>query len=254
MSFKTLFPLCKFRYDAERYRDTFLYNSSPADVEIGAVKPTIYCFWTGFNEMPQMRAHCFDMMQANVAVPVQLITPRNWAQYILKEYPLHEAFDNLSLVHKSDYLRCYFMHHYGGGYTDIKRHDRSWIRSFEQFNASSAWVLGYPEVGARGVAQLSGVLGDDLRRHWRLLIGNCSYICRPYTPFTSEWYGELHKRMDGYRERLAAHPGNVMGDNDGYPIPWTNILGDIFHPLCLKYSSHLMVSKTIKPNFKTSYR
>lgn len=254
MNFQELFYRKKFLYDAERYRGTFLYNNPYCNPQESVVEPVIYCFWTGDNEMSQMRDSCFRVMQTNLEVPVKLITPRNLDQYILKEYPLHRAFENLSLVHKSDYLRCYFMHHYGGGYTDIKWHDKSWTAVFKQFNQSDAWVMGYREIGARGVAPVGGLLGQDLKRHWRLLIGNCSYICRPGTPFTHQWYAELHERMDMYEDQLAAHPGNIMGDNEGYPIPWTNILGDIFHPLCLKYNSRILFSEDIKPNFKTSYR
>lgn len=55
---------------------------------------------------------------------IVLITPNNLANYV-KE-PLHEAFSYLSLTHKADYLRCYFMHYFGGGYTDIKAHFKSW--------------------------------------------------------------------------------------------------------------------------------
>lgn len=254
MSLKSLFCSKKYTYDVECYKNTFLSNNSGLKTETVAVEPVIYCFWTGDNDMSQTRSACFKTMQANLEVPVKLITPHNWSQYILKEYPLHKAFDNLSLVHKSDYLRCYFMHHYGGGYADVKRYDKSWTPDFEQFNKSSAWIMGYREIGAIGVAPVVGKLGEDLKKYWRFLIGNCSYICRPRTPFTHEWYTELHKRMDRYEEQLAAHPGNIMGDNEGYPIPWTNILGDIFHPLCLKYNNKILFAKRIKPNFTTHYR
>lgn len=244
----------KYIYRSDRYEDTFLINNSPCNsFQPLPVEEVVYCFWTGNNAMSEIRSNCFQTMLNTVGVPVKLITPQNLNEYILNDYPLHPAFENLSLVHKSDYLRCYFMHHYGGGYADIKRQDHSWSASFREFNSSAAWVMGYREVGARVVAVIDGKLGKDLRRNWKVVVGNGSYICRPYSPFTTEWYNELHHRMDNYAQRLAANPGNVMGDNEGYPIPWTNILGDIFHPLCLKYHEHLSFSETIKPNF-TAYR
>jgi hypothetical protein len=53
--------------------------------------------------------------------------------------------------------------------------------------------------------------------------------------------------MDIFYPKLVAFPGNIMGDNDGYPIPWTEILGQIFHPLCLKYFEKIIYSNKIKP-------
>ena len=81
-------------------------------------------------------------------------------------------------------------------------------------------------------------------------MGNGAYIFRPQTPFTSEWYAELNRRLDFYAEDLKKFPGNIMGDNEGYPIPWTGILGTIFHPLCLKYSDKLMYDDMLRPNTK----
>ena len=48
------------------------------------------------------------------------INKDNLKNYILKEHPLHKGFKYLSSIHQADYMRCYLMHHYGGGYTDIK--------------------------------------------------------------------------------------------------------------------------------------
>ena len=35
--------------------------------------------------------------------------------------PLHPAYEHLSAVHRSDYLRAYLALHWGGGYCDLKR-------------------------------------------------------------------------------------------------------------------------------------
>lgn len=242
-----------YTYNASRYKNTFLENDCHSPSVSQIENKVVYCFWTGDNVMSKNREACLESMKRAVGVPLVLITPKNIADFILPDFPLHKSFEHLSLVHKSDYLRCYMMHHYGGGYSDIKKHENSFEKSFDKLHGSDSWVMGYREIGERGVAKIEGILGDDLRRHWSKLIGNCSYICKPYTPFTYEWYDELHRRMDRYSEQLALNPGNVMGDNKGYPIPWTNILGDIFHPLCLKYHHKIMLSKTIKPIF-SDYR
>ena len=79
----------------------------------------IYCFWFG-PEMSDNRKKCFESIIQNSKVGVRLVTKHNLQEYNLADSPIHPAFQYLSATHKSDYLRCYFMYHYGGGYTDIK--------------------------------------------------------------------------------------------------------------------------------------
>jgi len=236
-----------------QFNGTFLVNSIPANLKF-AKKPfpqKIFSFWTGNNEMSSQRKTAFALLKKNAGVEVVLITPENLNDYILPKYPLHPGFEHLSLVHRSDYLRCYFMHHYGGGYSDIKGTNNNWSQLFNLLSAKEdKWIVGYREIGERGVAPVPGALGLELKKYWHILIGNGAYIFKPSTPFTHEWYIELHNRLDGYLNSLQHNPGNVMGDNPGYPIPWTGILGDIFHPLCLKYFKRLIYSSRIKPILK----
>lgn len=240
----------RFSYKKSYFSCTFL-----ADTPINnqytfktEIPEQIYCFWTGDNEMSQARRKALDVLIRNAEAKVILVTPINLEQFIKSDFPLHPGFQYLSLVHKSDYLRCYFMHHYGGGYSDIKRTISSWQEPFRQIISSpDKWIIGYREFGLGGVAPIEGQLGSALKRNWYILLGNCAYICKPGTPFTVRWYQELHKRMDFYLEQLKENPGNVLGDNPGYPIPWTRILGEIFHPLCLKYHNRLIYSDRLKP-------
>ncbi len=248
-----LFP---YKYNPKRYNDTFLCNSIIQEpvAQLEPAKEIVYCFWTGDNELTANRKSNLESIYNNAGVEVKLITKDNLEQYILPEHPLHPSFNNLSFVHRSDYLRTYFMHHHGGGYMDIKRCNKSWSPLFENLNNSNSYVIGYPEIGKRGAAVVDGIVGQDLRRYWHVLIGNCAYIFRPYTPITYDWYSELLSRMDKYAPALAINPGDAYGKNKGYPIPWTNILGDIFHPLCLKYSDKIIRTELLKPDFSINYR
>lgn len=208
----------------------------------------IVCFWTGDNLMSDPRKRALEALQSQAEIEVLLITPESLSSYILDDYPLHPAYQYLSLVHRSDYLRCYFMHHYGGGYSDIKAARHSWARSFDRFeNDADSWILGYPEIGEHGVAPVKGSCGSDLRKNWYFLLGNCAYICSAYSPFTTSWYDEVHKRLDNIINEVQYCPGNSRGDNEGYPIEWTYLLGNIFHPLCLVYSNHVSFDRKIKP-------
>ena len=110
-------------YKSENYPDSFLskvIKQTTFIIDKDPVPRKIYTFWTGNNPMSESRQSHFELLKLVSGVEVVLITPNNLSEYILPEYPLHHAFKYLSLVHKADYLRCYFMHHYGGGYSDIK--------------------------------------------------------------------------------------------------------------------------------------
>ncbi len=244
-----------FIYEETKYEGTFLLRLNTKEQPVKMDVPRIiYCFWTGNNPMSVNRKQALEILKKKTQCRVVLITPENLPEYILPEYPLHKAYNYLSLVHKSDYLRCYFMHHYGGGYTDIKIHEHSWVKAFDKLEkAPEKFISGYREIGSYAVARLNGNLGEDLKKNFSHILGNCSYIARAYSPFTNDWYCELSNRLDGYYDELRKFPGNVMGDNDGYPITWTGILGDIFHPLCLKYTTAIMFENSIKPRFK-NYR
>lgn len=239
-----------YSYDAWRYPNDYvaldLYAGTPRGLD-----GVIYCFWTGDNELtPNRQAGLESLIQQNPELEVRLVTPANLSDYLLPEEPLHRAFGNLSLVHRSDYLRCYFMNFFGGGYSDIKTIRRGWLPAFERLNAApQKWALGYREIASDMTSTLPGRLGADVRRHYSLLIGNGAFIMKPQTPLTLEWYHRLLDRMDFYAEALERYPGNERGDNQGYPIPWIDLLGNVLPPLGLKYHKRLIQDDSIRPDF-----
>ncbi len=253
--FKLLFQsVLNYKYKPERYANIFV-SSTPKvfEAELFKFPRIIYVFWTGENEMSDNRKSCIESIKKNAGVEVVLVTPTNLDSFILSDYPLHSAFEYLSHVHKSDYLRCYFMYHFGGGYSDVKMCTKNWVNAFEKLEKSKKWLLGYREIKTRALAKAEGNMKLDMHKHYLSVIGNCAYICRPKNPFCKEWYDELHIRLDNYAEALKNNPGNIFGDNQGYPISWSYILGDIFHPLCLKYTENIIKTNTIKPDF-SNYR
>ncbi|HSV89390.1 MAG TPA: hypothetical protein VLH61_12175 [Bacteroidales bacterium] len=237
----------KYRYMPERYAGSFL-KGEPVDQHVDVQAPRIlYVCWTGSNPMSADRIAALNSLKKTIGVEVALITPENLKQYLVPGYPLHEGYEYLSLIQKSDYLRCYLMHHHGGGYSDIKYFGKSWVPAFEKLEKSpDKWLMGYREIGKRGVAKTGGNIEADLKKHWHILIGNGSFICKPKTPFTSEWYHELHARMDYFLPGLKKAPGDAFGTNAGYPIKWAYIMGYIFHPLCLKYHKRLLFSRRLR--------
>jgi FkbM family methyltransferase len=204
---------------------------------------TIYTFWNGNYEMSENRICNLNCLRNVSQSNVILILEKDISNYILISEPLHPAFPYLSATHKSDYLRTYFMHFYGGGYSDIKKTNKTWINSFEEIEYSGENIIGcgYPEIGENGVAH------PDYKSVWNYLIGNCAYIFKPNTEFTLEWYNTMMNLLDikhdSLREYYVTNSGKIHPQasfEDGYPIGWNEMLGNIFHPLVYKYHTQIL--------------
>jgi len=153
------------------------------------------------------------------------------------------------------------MHHFGGGYTDLKLTQNSWIPFFENIRCSSNVALGYQEIPG-GIPHVSGPLGDEIRANYKSVIGLCSFIFKRNTPLTRKWYDETHLVLDAKLEELRAnsakHPQDQFGAvfEDGviskYPLRWAQILGEIFHPIIYENRS-VIIQDNIAPIFH-SYR
>jgi hypothetical protein len=208
------------------------------------VSNTIYCFWTGSNEMSDARKQSLEQLKQVSDMNVILVTKDNLHTYILPDHPLHEAYKYLSETHKSDFLRIYFMNFYGGGYSDIKRATGSWKPAYEEFVKSDRWICGYKEIGP------GGVMCQSYKDYWQELIGTGCFICRPNTPFTNNWYSEVLKILDRKLDILKTNPATFPQDcNDygsgypstsGYPLGWTELLGQVFHRVIFDYRDRIL--------------
>lgn len=254
-----------YRFDLDRYRDPrgsypfdfFLHRSPEADMLSPGLPPphVIRCFWTGDNPLTPNRVRGLDILRAdNPTTPVDLVTPERVARLVVDGHPLHPAYEFLSAVHRSDYLRAYVSHHRGGGYSDIKPSGASWESAFEQFSDPQVWFVGYPEVDSDICANLGGRLVSDLQRHFASLCGNGAFVVRPRTPLTAEWLAEVHRRLDYHLADLQRHPAtDPYGTNADYPVTWIGIMSNVLHPLQLKYLPHLRHAPELTPSF-TDYR
>lgn len=230
----------------------------------------LFAFWTGDNEMSPARRACFETL-SNSELPVTLIAPHNLPEWILPDKPLHPAYPYLSAVHRSDYLRPYFMHHHGGGYADIKQTTRSWLPALAKLKQSpQSFGVGYREKSAKGVANFHRhrLMGQSyylteptnplanmlryrfLRANWRSLMGMCAYVFQPDTEFTREWLSIVEKRLDLLLPHLKTNPATSPRQADDtpgaagavpYPMPWSFICADVIHPLCFKHRKRLLL-------------
>ena len=217
----------------------------------------LYSFWVGHNNlvMNQNRINGLESIKNNSNVNFILINNENLPDYILEGHPLHQGFNYLSDVHKADYLRTYFMHHYGGGYTDIKPCSWDWNTYFDQLENSDAFGIGAPE----DEGELSVTLKQRawLGKHWDKLVSNDLYIFKPNTEFTTKWYNKLLEIMDIKFNNLQKFPAKNSREAADtiatrYPIEWGEILLEIFHPLCYEYTDKLI--KTMPLPITENYR
>ena len=105
------------------------------------LQPRIFCLWTDKNIMSEDRYNALSSIK-NSCLEVIFVNRENLSSWVVENSPLHPAYNYLSSVHKADYLRCYLMHHHGGGYTDIKVIENSWLLPFEQLEKSNCLING----------------------------------------------------------------------------------------------------------------
>lgn len=213
-------------------KDNYITNQLPS---IKPLKKRIFCFWTGDNEMSQNRKNNLIALKEHSNCEVVLVTPDNLNEYILPDHPLHESYSYLSFTHKADYLRTYFMHFHGGGYSDIKDTPSDWNEAFDDINSiNSIYINGYKETRPEDVSN------NDVKHLYDKLTGNCCYIVRPMTKFTNEWYSNLISLMDEKLPQLQAmgiipHPQDCNECTPEYPISWNEMLGRIYHKVLSNY-------------------
>jgi hypothetical protein len=212
--------------------------------------PIIFSGWMGPGPMSENRQAALLSLIRNSGSANAHVTKETLQYWFHPSFPAHPAFRFLSAVHQCDYLRCYLLHVYGGGYADVKPTVTNWRPFFSQLQRSSHFGIGYTEVGPEGVARVGGDLEMDMQKNYQRLIGLCAMIFKPQTDFTKSWFESVHDMLDANEQALAAYPARHPQDHIGakfsngyvsqYPLKWTGLGGDIFHPLVFKYSDRIL--------------
>lgn len=218
----------------------------------------VYAFWTGKNVMSVNRRECLKSLEDNFSlqnINFILVDEKKLSEYVKKSgVELHQGYKYLSETAKSDYLRCYFMHFFGGGYTDIKYANGKWKNSFLNLEKNkNKYCSGYREEKPEDTAVVFdnnwNIVKEktiELKKNYDKLLGMCCFIFKKNTPITLEWYNNIIKIMDNNLQKLKEYPSkspqqNLYGINPEYPhpIPWAGVGGVVLHPLFLKYKENL---------------
>jgi hypothetical protein len=210
----------------------------------------LYSAWMGPGPMSPQRQKALISIVSHCAVPFHFVSYQNINSWQHCDFPLHPAFKFLSAVHQCDYLRCYLLHLYGGGYTDIKPTTHNWNRFFELHALSNKIGAGYTEISSQSVANVGGSIEIEMKSNYQQLIGVCSLIMTPFSQFTQEWFTSVNNLLDRNLEALQLNPARHPQDQFGiqfengeiskYPLKWTELGGDIFHQLVYKYHDQFL--------------
>ncbi|MEH6564954.1 MAG: capsular polysaccharide synthesis protein [Halopseudomonas sp.] len=211
----------------------------------------VWCFWWQ-GAMNENRLQSLEMMRKNLGVPVVLVGADNIGEYLVEGAPLHPAFSYLSDVHKSDYIRIYFLHHYGGGWHDIKPTGTSYFDAWDVFADPDVYFLGKPEIEG-GAAQVYDSQGNYMPSVWKDLVATNRWVGRAYTPMSYSLYESINAVLDAHLNKLSKYPARkayshvndkynskwyrkLLGSQ--YPLQWT-LFGDVFHPLNYKFRNNV---------------
>ena len=186
-------------------------------------KNKVYVFWLN-SDISQEKKNLLDKLSGNPDFDLLLIILINFNLLIVKDHPLHESFQYLSAIHKSEYLRIYAMLFYGGGYTDVQDLNSSWGPHFKALSESDKWICGYAE--------------NDV-------IGSSAFICKPQNLIIKEIYISMLKTLDSKLESLKINPAKTSHDCSeisSYPIGKYEFYKNIFKSTCQKYREKLLIT------------
>jgi hypothetical protein len=219
----------------------------------GVPKVVFVCWFGGYKvdnqKMSKYRFEAFKSLTENIGVPVILISSNNYSSFIKKTHPIHKSFELLSGNHKSDYIRAYFLHYYGGGYHDIKHREESWHDCWDNWLFDdNIWIFGRRENNRRAIGYPPNNV--HIRNHYDKLVTMGWVICKPNTKYTSNLLNKIEDVLDKKYDELVAHPGyNSAGyynenpfqiaEENNYPLRWLEIMGEISHPLMLKFTENI---------------
>nr|WP_294850377.1 glycosyltransferase [uncultured Sphingomonas sp.] len=219
-------------------------------------EPRIFAFWTGDTPLSDNRKRGLDTFGRTGLEPT-FVTARNLSAWVVSNQPLHPAYELLSPIHRSDYLRAYFMYHYGGGYADVKPQTGSWLPSVERVESSDHLIgAGYREIrGGAPNLNADTFAGQHYVLQWRtgraaaetatyamrvlrpIMIGNGAFYFKRGQPMVKQWLSEAERRLDALlpvlRNNPPAHPRDKAQDGQGYPVPWAFLMGSILGPLSI---------------------
>ena len=237
-----------------RVKEISNYNADLKNIRlINNVPEVVFICWFGI-QISENRLHALNSLIKNINVPYILLTDENVYQYEKKDKPFHKSFPFLSGNHKSDYLRSYLLHYYGGGYHDVKYRNEGWIGQWDSFQDTNIWIKTRPERHPSWIGyDVDNPVTRKIQSKYKELGTMCWVICRPNTLYTKNLLNNIETRLDKHYENLKKNPSTKPGGyyankpfskvedvNTMYPLRWLEIMGEHFHLLMYTYKDHMI--------------
>jgi len=211
----------------------------------------LYMWWTGDNPMTENRKRSIEIVKEKCGIELKVLHKNEITDYELASNRFHEAYKYLSATQKGDYLKCYFMHFYGGCYSDIKITNFNWNEYISILETSKEKdVLGYTEEKPLDIGVDPGDPQEkDMRSNFSLFVGNGAYICKKQSVITQQWFSKLNNKLDEKLDQLKKNPAKHHQDHYGaiidgkrslYPFRWTEVNGNIFHKVCYENNERVL--------------
>jgi hypothetical protein len=215
------------------------------------IPKVVFIVWFG-RKISNNRLLALNSLIKNIKVPYILITEDNYLLFEKKNNKIHKAFKYLSGNHKSDYLRSYLLHHYGGGYHDIKFRNKDLKNEWETFRDKKIWIKSRPERHHNWIGyDIDNPKTKFITQKYKELGTMGWVICRPSTMYTKELIDKINKKLDIHYKNLKKFPStNASGyyadtpfekvkNKNAYPLRWLELMGEHFHLLMYKYKNHM---------------
>lgn len=183
--------------------------------------------------MTARRKQSVDEIRQKSGLEVVLVTPETLpglkTKYSLPDLP--EAYQYLSVTHKSDYLRMLLAKHVGGAYVDIKPINRS-IRPclLALNNDLSKDFLGQRIFSPKFLASLGSQQKESMAKNIVKITCFGFFVSKPNGAFATEMLSRMERYMEENLDALKTCPavfGRQVWGLKGYPIPWVGLLGNI---------------------------
>jgi hypothetical protein len=232
LSSRSYSPIHRDEIDANQLMDYL-----DACLNTDTIPRVVWTFWFSPN-ISSNRQQALGSMHETLKVPVIVLTSHNISRFL--RWPVHPAVDYLSDVHKADFFRIYFMLHYGGGYSDVKRMVEPWTTFFTNFDDPNVWIVGVPEI-PNGVAVAPGATYPA--DYYKSMISNGFMIARANNRILQEVHDMqntiLDEKLELLRKHPPPHPRCCQAHENGYPLRWAELLGEIMAFVAGKYIGHL---------------
>jgi len=189
-----------------------------------------------------------------------------WSEEFEASFPENEESPPtmLSANHLSDYLRAYVGYYFGGGYTDVK----SPVREVLNYRDLLMDVANDPNIYLTGaglpdyqyiacnIYGCSEVFGPFDRYCCGRVVNNprqfasiALFASRPGNLIFKEIYELNSQYLEDVSEKLRANPPRTwrccfdywdLDSENGYPVMWADLMGNIAYPLQEKYLEHVL--------------